>query len=145
MPTRAGFLLFIRGSMGINSTVLPDNSTDIDGAFALATETVYQPMAQASALLYDLSVYNLGGALLIEFASDQTGQTFFADARTKFNINGFAPGVIAATSDETSSETLLNPEFMKNLMMADLQYIKTPWGRAYMGYAQRIGTCWGIS
>ena len=145
MATRASFLAFIRGSMGITTMQLPDASTDIDAALNLALALVYAPMQNASQLIYDSAVYNLGGSNLIEFASDQTGQTFFADMRKKFNINGFVPGVIQSASDEATSESMLVPDFMKNLTMADLQYIKTPWGRTYLSYAQRIGPVWGVS
>jgi len=145
MATRALFLANIRGSMGITTVQLPDASTDIDAALNLALALVYAPMQNASQLIYDSAVYNLGGSNLIEFASDQTGQTFFADMRKKFNINGFVPGAIQSASDEGTSESMLIPDFMKNLTMADLQYIKTPWGRTYLSYAQRIGPMWGIS
>lgn len=197
--------------MGIDSSVLPDGSTDIDFALSLAQQIVYAPMVDASSLIYDLAVYNLAGSNLVEFANDLTArfnayisglnltiigavtgtptigqlvtgggvapetflvggsglawtvglsqnvgssislvamtsaQTYFADLRKQFDMNGFTPGVIASTSDESTSESLLNPDFMKQLTMADLQYIKNPWGRAYMAYAQRIGTVWGIS
>jgi len=145
MANRAGFLAFIRNSMGITVAQLPDLSTDIDAAFNLSVALVYAPIEQASPLIYDSAVYNLGGANLIEFASDQTGQTFFADQRKNFNINGFVPGVIQSASDESTSSSMLIPDFMKNLTMADLQYIKTPWGRTYLSYAQRIGPVWGMS
>lgn len=145
MADRTGFLAFIRNSMGINTTVLPDNSTDIDTALALAIEIAYLPTKKASPLIYDLSVYNLAGSNLVEFANDQTGLTYFAALRTQFGINGFMPGVISSAGDEGTSSSTLNPDFMKGLTMADLQYIKTPWGRAYMSYAQRIGAVWGIS
>lgn len=144
MADRAGFLQFLRAA-GITVAALPDNSTYIDSALALSVEVVYSPMQDASPLLYDQAVYNLGTSNLIEMAADQIGSTFFADVRKSFNMAGFMPGVIQASADESTSTTMLVPEFMKNLTLADLQYLKNPWGRAYLAIAQRIGTLWGMT
>ena len=144
MSDKAGFIEFIRAA-GITTTYLPDASTDIDTALSIATEIVYQGLMTISPVMYDQAVYNLGVSNLIEFANDQTGQTFFKDQRKLYNINGLVPGVIASASDEGTSESMLNPDFFKNLTMADLQYIKNPWGRAYLSIAQRVGTVWGRS
>jgi hypothetical protein len=40
---------------------------------------------------------------------------------------------------------MLNPEVMNNLTFADLQTLKTPWGRIYLGIAQDVGTLWGVT
>ena len=145
MANRAGFLSFLRTSVGLTSAQLPDNSTDIDSALALSLEIVYSGIQQVSQLMYDQAVYNLGMSNLIEFANDQAGQTYFATARKTYNISGFVPGVISSTSDEGTSEGLLNPEVMKNLALSDLQYLKNPWGRQYLAIAQRVGSGWGMS
>lgn len=144
MVDRAGFLVFIRAA-GITTAQLPDASPDIDAALALSLAIVYEGIQIASTLMYENAVYNLGLSNLIEFATDQTGQTFFKDQRGIYNIDGFVPGVISSSSDEGTSQSLLNPEFLKNLMLSDLQYLKTPWGRQYLSIAQRIGTVWGVS
>jgi hypothetical protein len=144
MADRIGFLAFIRGT-GITTAQLPDASPDIDNALALSIAIVYIGIQQASSLMYDQAVYNLGMSNLVEFATDQSGQTTFTTLRASYNIMGFVPGVISSTSDEGTSESLLNPDFMKQLTLADLQYIKTPWGRAYLAIAQRIGPVWGMS
>ena len=142
MVTRAGFLAFIR-AQGITTADLPDASAYVDSSMALAIEIVYTPMQAASPLMYDNAVYNLGMSNLVEFAPDQTGRTTFKDLRKNYNINGFIPGVVQSSGDEGTNTSMLVPDFMKNLTMADLQYIKTPWGRTYMGIAQRIGPLWG--
>lgn len=152
MATRAGFVTFIRNSMGITAAVLPDASTDIDAALALAIEIVSDLLSQVSTVIYDNAVYNLAGHNLIEDAQDvtptviyQNGLPYFAYWRSEWKINMFVPGVLSSTSDEGTSSAYNNPEFMNRLMMSDLQLIKTPFGRAYLGYAQRIGSHWGIS
>jgi hypothetical protein len=40
---------------------------------------------------------------------------------------------------------LLNPEAMKTFTLANLQNLKTPWGREYLAIAQRAGTTWGLT
>lgn len=72
-------------------------------------------------------------------------EQFFADLRRDFKISAFAPGVIASTSDLTTSAAIDNPEFFKNLTLSDLQMLKTPFGRAYLAIAMAYGTIWGLT
>ena len=63
--------------MGIASNYLPDNSSFIQHAFDHAMDTVNDDIDQAGSQTtswspYELAVYNLGGHLLVKFASDQT-------------------------------------------------------------------------
>lgn len=145
MSTRAGFLAFIRYQMGISSVNLPDASTDIDTAYSLSLELTSDLIQQGSTVLYDQAVYNLAGHYLIEFASDQVGSTYFKDARTSFDINGFLPGVIQSSGDQGTSEAMLVPDFFKEFQMSDLDVMRTPWGRFYLGIAQKLAYSWGIS
>ena len=160
-PTLAGFLSFIRTVMGITSKNLPDNSPVIPMAFAVALAIV-NPALQAVCIpdvdaagvslnsggltIYTLAVYNLAGDNLINYAPDQAGSTYFCDAREKFNTMGFSPGVISASSDEGTSQSLVVQEAAKNFTLANLQQLKTPYGRQYLALAQSYGpNVWGIS
>lgn len=145
MPSLSGFLLFIRGQMGITTAQLPDNSPSIAESYANAVEIVNPDIATVSDLQYTNAVYNFGGDYLINVASDQAGQTFFATARKEFNINGIVPGLIAASNDESTGQSFVTPEFAKTMGFADLQNMKTPYGRTYMAIAQRYGGLWGAS
>ncbi len=145
MADRPTFLLFIRNQMGITTAQLPDASTDIDNALNLSLAFVNDVIQQANSSLYDTAVYNLGGHYLIEFASDQPGLTYFADARTSFDINGFVPGVIQSAGDQGTSEAMLVPDFFKEFQMSDLDVMRTPWGRFYLAIAQKMAYNWGIS
>ena len=142
-PTLAGFQLFITTVMDINATVLPPTTPVIQVAYDVALEVVN--VALAATGIYDLAVYNLAGDNLLNYAPDQPGQTYFKEVRKSLNLAGFVPGVVSSSSDEGSSTSLLNPEFMKGLTMSDLQNLKTPYGRTYLGFAQRYGTLWGMS
>jgi len=167
-PTLAGFTAWLVNVMGISTTILPSNSPVIAFAYEVALETVnpalgfggfpfpgWCPPGMLGGAAYTLSVYNLAGHNVIVFAMDQPGappvdgsdppMPFFAFTRKELKINAFTPGVVTSTSDEGTSVSLLNPEFMKTLGMTDMMLVKTPWGRQYMSFAQKYGTLWGLS
>lgn len=154
MPTLAGFLSFIRSVMGIDPLYLPDDSVAINWAYSVALMivnpdltlvTAGPPSAPLSVSLYELCVYNLAGDNLINYAPDQPGRTFFAEQRKNLGISTFAAGVVSSTSDDGDSVSLAVPDSLKMLTMAQLQNLKTPYGRTYLGYAQTSGTLWGLT
>jgi hypothetical protein len=113
---------------------------------AVALDTVNLVLALASPLYYTLAVYNLAADRLFNFAPDVPGQSFFVDTRDKLRLLEVSVGVTTAASDQGTAGTLLNPEQMKLLTLQDLQTLKTPYGRTYMGIAQKYGrTIWGRS
>lgn len=112
----------------------------------IAKETVNETLNCASPTLYTLAVYNLAADRLINFAPDQPNQTFFKDLRKDLRIADVSVGVVSGSSDESTSTSILNPEAMKNFTLQDLQTLKTPYGRTYMGLAQAYGsTIWGLT
>ena len=151
-PTLAGFNIFVYNVMLIDPLVLPTTSAVIGYAYNVALGVVNQALMGAGCppgsqwSIYAMAVYNLGGSNLINYAQDQPGYTYFNDQRTNFGITKFQPGVVAGTSDAGTAVSLLNPEFMRNLTLANLQQLKDPWGRAYLQFAQDYGpSIWGIS
>lgn len=70
MATLAGFLSFVRTSMGISTVVLPDDTAAIGDSYALALEIVNEILPLVSTLIYDQAVYNLAGDTLVNIASD---------------------------------------------------------------------------
>lgn len=151
-PTLAGFIEFIRNVMGINTTVLPDNSAVIPMALSVSLAIVNPDLAIAGYTpgvagtipvnIYTLAVYNLGGDNIINFAPDVAAapnDTYFADLRTKFNTYAFVSGVIQSSNDESTGNSMIVQEAAKNFTLANLQNLKTPWGRAYLAYAQSYG------
>lgn len=111
----------------------------------LAVEIVNETLAVSQGL-YVMAVYNLAADRLINFATDQTNQTYWAEQRAKFKIYDVSVGVVSSTSDESTSQSTLNPESMRTFTLFDLQTLKTPYGRAYMGIAQNFGSSlWGLS
>jgi hypothetical protein len=160
-PTLAGFLAFIRGNMAISTNDLPDASPVIPMALAVAMGIVNPALRGAPIpgqdrtgatltttplTVYTLAVYNLAGDNLVNYAQDQEGRFFFENLRTKLNLNGFVSGVISGSADEGTSQQLVVQEAAKYFTLANLQSLKTPWGRQYLAFAQSYGpTTWGIS
>jgi len=142
-PTLAGFIqfLFQPGIGAVPANALSATDPVINVAFCVALEIVNQQICVVSPLMYNLAVYNLATDNVYNFAQDNppSPEAFFAKMRASLGIMDFVAGVTASTSDEGTSESLLNPEFMKDLKLADLQNLKSPWGRQYLAIAQRFG------
>lgn len=171
-PTLAGFKTFIRQTMGIDTTILPDADPVIPMAFAVALAIV-NPALKCVALpsgdaagaslnsggltIYTLAVYNFAADRIINFAQDQPGAEpvdgsgdpglpFFQWQRKQLNINGFVPGVIESSNDETTGENFVVQEAAKQFTLANIQQLKTIYGRQYLSLAQDWGpTIWGIN
>lgn len=95
---------------------------------------------------YVIAVYNLAMHQLLKIAQDQNGILFFQQARATYKLNSLVPGPVLASSDQSTSETLLLPDFFKGLTLQQLDLLKTPYGRDYLGYAQDYGpTIVGVS
>ena len=85
----------------------------------------------------------------------KAGETVELTLQSEDSKHGFASkdlkldkpsvGVVAASSDESTSTNLLNPEQMKYFTLRDLQMLKTPYGREYLGIAQSVGPIWGVT
>jgi hypothetical protein len=139
------FNYFIYSVMMVPETALPTDSPDIGIAFSVAQCTVDLFIQRVSPVYYNLAFYNFGGDWLIQNVQDQMCQTYFADLRKKWNINGFVAGVVGSTADLTTSTSLEVPDNLKDLSLFDLQMLKTPYGRTYMSIAQKFGDLWGIT
>ena len=150
-PSQAGFLTFLRGIVGIPMAALADNAPVIGYAYNVALATVNAQLIVAGALpsaswsLYAIAVYNLGADRVVNFAQDVPPSTYFADLRKALNLTQFVVGTISESHDEATGQGMTVPDFVAGLTIADLQTIRTPWGRQYMGLAQATGTLWGIS
>lgn len=143
-PTQAGFLEWVRTRMGVPVDALPDDSVFITYAYDVALAVV-NPALAAVPPIYMLAVYNLGGDNLVNFAPDIPPSTYWETLRTQFGTFDFLPGVVTSAGDQGTSSGLLNPDFMKELTLANLQNLKTPYGRQYLAWAQSYGPLWGLS
>lgn len=148
-PTLSGFAAWTQTAMGVPAPVITASYQFVTWAYEIAIDIVSLDLNLASQAVYTLAVYNLGGSNLINYGQDLApppNATYFADIRAKWKINSFVPGLIQSTGDASTSESLMIPETLKNLTLAELQYLKDPWGRTYLGFAQRYGSnLWGLS
>lgn len=160
-PNLPGFIIFVRAAMGISTTIIPDDSVWLVYAYNVALGIVNRALAAVvvnpadGMTIYALAVYNLSGSNLLNFAQDLPGaaiipgsdppQPFFAYTRAKWNMTSFVSGVVQSTSDEGTSMSLVVPEQLQQLTLANLQYLKDPYGRVYLQFAQDYGTLWGLS
>jgi hypothetical protein len=85
----------------------------------------------------------LGG---LQSRRSQPWNHYWSDLRAKYGLDSFVLGVIQSSADQGTSQSLLVPDWVKNLTMFDLALLKTPWGRRYLGLAQAYGpTIWGLT
>ena len=161
-PTLAGFQAFLQNFVGIPLTALPLNSAVTPVAFQIALDLVNSAILYSGfPLEYQLAVYNLATSNVINYAPDITNVYYpsppadpdgtgnnlgyFSYLRWSFDINDFVGGVINSSSDNGTSESLSVPDSLANLSLADLQYLKDPYGRRYLAFAQKFGAAWGLS
>ena len=144
-PTLAGFLAFVRNQAGISTGALPDDSVYITWCYMQSLEIVNTALQVVAPIGYMLAVYNLGTSLLIQSAQDTPPSTYFADLRKKLDVNGSLLGQVTSSSDEGTSISVEVPDFVKALSLSDLQLIKDPFGRAYVAFAQKYNTAWGLT
>lgn len=139
---------------GFNNTVLPSSSPYIGWSYNVALQLVNKKLQRASwpcgappgqPTIYTLCVYSLACSNLLQWAQDQSGQTFFNALRDKWNLDDPISGVIQSTGDNGTNESLTVPDQMKNFTIQNLQNFKDPYGRWYLGQAQAVGTLWGLS
>jgi len=117
----------------------------IQMSFQVALETVNTAIAQASCQIYALAVYNLAADRLLNYANDLPGQSYFTNLRKDWNLTAPVVGVASSGSDAGTSSSWLNPKQLETLTLSDLQTLKTPYGRQYLGFAQAYGTLWGLT
>ena len=88
---------------------------------------------------YLMAVYNLGLHQFLKIAPDESGSTYFAGLRQTYSLTTLRAGVVMASGDENTSQSLVVPEFFKTFTLSDLDLMKTPYGRNYLEYAQMYG------
>lgn len=144
-PTFEGFKDFVYNVMGVPLAALPADSPYLQLSYNVALETVNPSFACFGPHIYTQMVYNFGADFLVNYAPDQPGQTYFKDLREALGLNKFIPGLISASNDETTGQSWMIPDIFKEMNLSELELLKTPWGRFYLGWAQKYGPLWGLS
>lgn len=150
-PTFDGFQWFVENMMKVPAEAMPDVSM-MQIAYDEAINLAYYPLADipsqpTTPTIYAFAVYNLGCAMLLEFAMDDpsTNSTFWNDLRQSLGINSMMIGLITAAHDQGTGEQTYIPDTIKNMTLANLQLLKSPWGRKYLMIAGQWGYIWGLT
>lgn len=136
-PNIVDFGWFLTISVQIPVAALPVNSPWPQYALAQALQLTLV----SGGLLYTLAVYNCATHVLFSIAPDEPGQNYFATARGGQGYGLIMPttGLVAASSDQSTSATLSSPDWTKNMTPGQLDFYKTPWGRMYLSYIRSYG------
>lgn len=143
-PNLTDFYTYVT-DQGVPTANLASNSDYLSYALNYAQETVITiaigvgPVISGTATPYVMAVYNLGMHSLLMIAPDQPGYSFFKDQRQNYALSSIKTGVVLASGDQATSQTLVVPEFFKNLTLEQLNLTQTPYGRMYLMYAQKYG------
>ena len=108
-PTLEGYTDFLRSNVAIPTSALPTDSPYIAQTYNIALELALTCLAYMPDV-YAWAVYNLATHMLVCQCQDQTGQTYFADLRTKFGTLNFTPGLIQASNDESTGQSWMIPD-----------------------------------
>lgn len=141
----AEFALWVRNYMKIPTSALPDDSPYLEWAFLSAKEWIPHCYFQCMPMLYREAVFNMGGSLIIQYANDIPGNTYFEDLRKKFGVGGMTSGVMSSAADQGTSGSMEISDAMKNLSLADLQAMQDPYGRRAIAILQELGPVWGLT
>lgn len=149
-PNTTDLYTFLTTVVGIPAAVLPSNSAYIPWALSYAEEKTLLVLYAIGQDYYCFAVYCLAASFLINWCPDNPilpspNNTYFATLRKSWNLTGFVGGTIQSSADESTSESLLAPEFLKGLTLDQLQALKDPFGRQWLSMQQPLGAIWGIS
>lgn len=160
-PTLEGFQSFVTMVMVppsyFDATTSPYVVYAYDYAYQFCNMNLaFVPGKMGAWTLYAVAVYNLAADTLINIAMDSpsdpsypvagcTTTKYWQFLRDQYRINAFVPGVLTSTSDEGTSATYEVIGQFEGYTLSNLQQLKTPYGRRYLGIAGSWGTVWGLS
>jgi hypothetical protein len=156
-PTIGGFITFVQNVLQPPASFNPTTSPYVTYAYDFAIQFCNPflqcvPGLQYAWTMYALAVYNLAADTLINFAQDQPGdpifkenQTYWTWLRAQYGVFNFVAGVVQSTGDEGTNSSYQIPKQFENYTIANLQNLKTPYGRQYLAIAGSWGSLWGIS
>lgn len=140
-PNILDFWFFITNSVQIPVSALPLNSPWPQ--YALTQALLLVQRCPGAGVLYTLACYNCATHLLYMIAGDQLNSNYFRTARSSasegFGLIQPSTGLVVTTSDNGTSAGLAEPKWAPNLTVTQLGFMKTPWGREYLGFIQSYG------
>lgn len=149
-PNTTDLYTFLTMVAGVPTAVLPSNSPYLAWALSYAEEKTLLVLYAIGQDYYCFAVYLLATSFLINWCPDNPAltppdNTYFATLRKQWNLTGFVGGTIQSSADESTSESLLAPEFLKGLTLGQLALLKDPYGRQWLSMQQDLGSIWGLS
>lgn len=144
-PTLVGFTAFCRNVAGITEAVMPNDDPGFQIALDVGVAWIPCVLRQVSCAIYTYTVYQWGVSWLLQWQNDQEGQDFFTKMRASYGVNNLVAGVISATADESTSDSLTVGRALSDLDLVSLQEIKNPFGRAAVATLMSLGPLWGLS
>jgi len=147
-PNLVDFKSFLAESVQIPLAALPDASPYPSYALDQAIALVLNPPGAAlPGVMYSLACYNCATHLLFVITPDQSGQSYFLNARGNnstaippgFGLNAPSTGIVVSSSDNGTSAGLAQPEWAAGLTVGQLGFMKTPWGREFLSWQQSYG------
>jgi hypothetical protein len=160
-PTLAGFISFVQTFLAPPAPFDPTTDGTMDFAFQVSCQIVYQGLQLVTSpigpvnpdwQLYSLAVYNLGTDTLINYVQDGPNAPVYKDdmpywqwLRSKYGINDFQPGLVTSSADQGTSVGFQVLPQIASMTMANLQQLKTPFGRRYLAFAGQWGPLWGLT
>ena len=137
-PNLTDFTTFVY-NQGVLSADLPADSEYLVWAFNWAVALTIQS-SNFPVIVYILAVYNLGMDRLILVAQDIPPSTFWFGQRQIYGTLEQKPGITMASGNGPSSDTLVVPDWYRDIPLDMQQAMKTPWGREYVSYTQMYGS-----
>lgn len=153
-PNLTDFVAMLQNEMAVDVTTLngPVNQIVIARSFDMAQHYVLREIALLDLGLYARALYCFAADRFLNFAvpvvgapTNEAGVDCITQARRAYSLGSFTAGVINSASDNGTAGSITVPEGLKNLSLIDLQALKTPWGREYLGLASSFGPLWGMS
>jgi hypothetical protein len=148
-PNLADYVDFLTFTVGIDPAYLPPGSPFVGYALKRALKLVNND-PRADQEDYTIAVYNCAAHIQYEITPDVVingaAFTFFRDARASYDLYKQSSGVVSASTDVSTSATFAVPNAIAQLMISDLDFMKTFWGRQFLAYQQNYGpTVWDLS
>jgi hypothetical protein len=151
LPNLTDFTTMLTAEVGVPATAIADASLvptcSPMACLSYAVHWCYALLDLMDNCIYLRAVYCLATDRLINVGQDPIdgSTTFFSDLRAALKLNSFVPGLISRSADENTDQSFEIPESLSILTLPDLQNMKTPLGREYLGYAQQSAPIWGLS
>jgi len=144
-PNVTDLYTFLQTIVQVPSSAFSSNSPYLPWALSYAEEKTLLVLYAIGQDYYCFAVYLLATSFLINWCPDQSGQQFFANLRSQWNLTGFVGGTVQSSADQATSESLLSPEFLKSLTPMQLQALRDPYGRQWLAMQADYSNAWGIS